>query len=95
MIGLLQTIKEHLHPESWEEAEFRALTEELGATRLALHQAEGRFNTASDPLLVEASVFEIKALQARHAYLLRRIKGLMAAPQRAEKSAPAHSAEGE
>lgn len=76
---MLELIRERLHPaERWEQTEFRELTEELGATRLALHQAEGRFNTASDPLLVEASVFEIKALQARHAYLLRRIKGILA-----------------
>ncbi len=54
--------------------ELTALEEELGAIRLALRQAEGKFNAASDPQLVEAAVFEIKSLQARHAYLLRSIK---------------------
>ncbi len=54
--------------------ELRTLEEELGAIRLALRQAEGKLNTASDPQLAEAAVFEIKALQARHAYLLRSIK---------------------
>lgn len=74
---MLQAMKQMLNRDTdHRKEEFRTLTEELDSIRLALRQAEGRFNTASDPQLVEATVFEIKALQARHAYLLGRIKGL-------------------
>ncbi|MCC8123602.1 MAG: YaaL family protein [Oscillospiraceae bacterium] len=57
------------HDEEW-----RALQRELLETKTSLKQAYGGFNTFSDPDLVEFYVYEINALQARYAYLLRRIK---------------------
>ncbi|MCD8367978.1 MAG: DUF2508 family protein [Clostridiales bacterium] len=71
---MLDEKKERTRRKRGRQEELRTLEEELSAIRLALRQAEGKFNTASDPQLVEAAVFEIKALQARHAYLLRSIK---------------------
>ena len=40
----------------------------------------GGFNTVSDSDLIESYVFEIKALQSRYDYLLRRVKELECAP---------------
>jgi len=45
-------------------------------TRQALTQAYAGFNTATDPDLVESFVYEIRALQSRYSYLLRRRKAL-------------------
>ncbi|HPE15468.1 MAG TPA: DUF2508 family protein, partial [Oscillospiraceae bacterium] len=45
-------------------------------TRSAVQQAYVSFNSVKDPELVESFVFEINALQARYAYLLRRVKEL-------------------
>ena len=42
--------------------------------------AYGGFNTVSDSDLIESYVFEIKALQSRYDYLLRRVKELECAP---------------
>ena len=50
------------------------LFDELSATRTALDDAYTRFNTASEPELVEACVYEINAAQARYNYQLRLIK---------------------
>lgn len=65
------------------QTELQEIAEELRNTRLALRQTYRRFDLACDPLLIEASIYELKALQARHAYLLRRVKEAMAA-QRTE-----------
>ncbi len=54
----------------------QALTESLRQTRQRLNQAYHDFNNVSDPDLVEACVYEINALRARHCYLLRRVKEL-------------------
>jgi hypothetical protein len=72
--------------------ELQALTEDLRATRLALRQTRGRFNIACDPMLVEEAVFELMALQARHAYLLCQIKerGEGTLPTKAAEETPAH-----
>ena len=48
----------------------------LEHTRLLMQQAYLQFDTVEDPDLVESAVFEIKALQARYTYLLRRVKAL-------------------
>lgn len=58
------------------EEERSALMDGLEHTRLLMQQAYIQFDTAEDPDLVESAVFEIKALQARYAYLLRRVKAL-------------------
>ena len=48
--------------------------------RTLIQQAYGGFNTVSDSDLIESYVFEIKALQSRYDYLLRRVKELECAP---------------
>ena len=59
-----------------EEAEHQELLESLRATREQMHQAYSGFNNTSDSDLIDAYVFEMKALQARYSYLLRRVKEL-------------------
>lgn len=62
--------------ESVREGELRALKEGLERTRVLINQAYAGFNGTDDPDLIESYVFEINSLQARYAYLLRRVKGL-------------------
>lgn len=56
--------------------ERRALLDSLENTRTQIRQAYAGFNSTSDSDLIESYVFEIKALQARYSYLLRRVKEL-------------------
>ena len=56
------------------EEERRVLLEELRKTREDLRMAEIGFNNARESELIEASVYEINSLQARYAYLLRRVR---------------------
>lgn len=58
------------------EAERRELLASLASTRTQIQQAYGGFNTVCDSDLIESYVFEIKALQSRYDYLLRRVKEL-------------------
>ena len=62
--------------ESVREGELRALKEGLERPRVLINQAYAGFNGTDDPDLIESYVYEINALQARYAYLLRRVKGL-------------------
>ena len=62
------------------EAERRELLASLASTRTQIQQAYGGFNTVCDSDLIESYVFEIKALQSRYDYLLRRVKELEYAP---------------
>lgn len=62
--------------ENVREGELRALKEGLDRTRVLINQAYAGFNGTDDPDLIESYVFEINSLQARYAYLLRRVKGL-------------------
>ncbi|MCI8594239.1 MAG: DUF2508 family protein [Oscillospiraceae bacterium] len=59
-----------------EEREHQALLDSLRCTRGEIHRAYAGFNATSDPDLIESYVFEIKALQSRYSYLLRRVKAL-------------------
>ena len=63
-----------------DEGEVRELIASLASTRTLIQQAYGGFNTVSDSDLIESYVFEIKALQSRYDYLLRRVKELECAP---------------
>ena len=54
----------------------RLLQDGIQQTRAAIHQAYAAFNTAEDPDLIEAYVYEINALQAKHSYLLRQMRQL-------------------
>ncbi|MBE6990758.1 MAG: DUF2508 family protein [Ruminococcaceae bacterium] len=51
------------------------LQQELQEAARALRRAYDRFNYVCEAELVEASVYEINALQARYNYLLRAAKG--------------------
>lgn len=52
------------------------LTEELRLTAQALRGAYDKFNFVTEPELVEAAIFEIRSLNARYSYLIRRVKEL-------------------
>lgn len=76
---MVESLLRFLRPpqeETEEERERSALAEELEATCFAIHRTYAQFNSAGDPDLIEAAVFELKAEQARYSYLLRRLKAL-------------------
>ena len=56
------------------DAEQDELLSALAETRSALEGARLSFENASEPELVDATVFEINSLQARYNYLLRRVR---------------------
>lgn len=56
------------------------LTEELRLTAQALRGAYDKFNFVTEPELVEAAIFEIRSLNARYSYLIRRVKELDESP---------------
>ena len=56
--------------------ERRQLLAGMADTRRLLNQAHAAFNSHSDPDLVESCVYEINSLQARYAYLARRLREL-------------------
>ncbi|MDR0382286.1 MAG: YaaL family protein [Oscillospiraceae bacterium] len=60
-----RSTREQEKQEQWE------VLEAMRRTRQELCQARLNFNDARAPELVEASVYEINALQARYAYYLR------------------------
>lgn len=55
-------------------AEERQAITELNAIRDSLSTAYARFNSATDPDLVDAYIFEINALRARYNTALRRCR---------------------
>ena len=67
-------------PRGPHDAERKELMASLAHTRTLINQAYGGFNTVCDSDLIESYVFEIKALQSRYDYLLRRVKELEAQP---------------
>ncbi|MBQ9647259.1 MAG: DUF2508 family protein [Oscillospiraceae bacterium] len=56
------------------DAGMQDLFNELSDMRTALEDAYLRFNTTTEPELVDACVYEINAAQSRYNYLLRLIK---------------------
>ena len=54
-----------------EEIERRELLGAIAETRRAIELARTAFENTSEPELVDATAFEIKALEARYSYLLR------------------------
>ena len=56
------------------DSSLQELFTELSDTRFALSQAYAYFNRVTEPELVDASIFEIRAAQSRYNYLLRVIK---------------------
>lgn len=59
-----------------EDTERTELRDGLEQTRVQIQQAYLQFDSVKDPDLIESSVFEIKSLQAKYTYLLRRMKAL-------------------
>jgi len=57
------------------------LQQQLNETRRELALSYAQFDFASEPELVEACVYQIKALQTRSDFLLRRIKQLEQQPE--------------
>lgn len=72
--ALLRLCRPREAQETEEEREWEELAEELRDTRYQLRRTYLQFNSTDDPDLIEAALFEIKAHQARHCYLLRQIK---------------------
>lgn len=67
-----------------------ALAEELRTARRNLSAAYGEFNQATEPVLIEACVYRIRAETARCDYLLRAVKAsgkIFAAPERVSDAA--------
>ncbi len=56
------------------EREKRELAEEINATVRDMKHSRHVFANATDPLLLEACVYEIKFLQAKYAFLLSQAK---------------------
>lgn len=57
-------------------AEIRKATAELGDIRNELERAYTLFNSTSDPVLLDASIYEINALHSRYNHKLKGIKSL-------------------
>jgi len=56
------------------ESERRELLGELHAAKAELERARRAFDYATEPELVEASVYELGALEARYSFALRRLR---------------------
>ena len=52
------------------------ILEELSLTKLALECANSRFDYASDPDLIDSSIFEVNAAQKKYKYLLTELKSI-------------------
>jgi len=59
---------------SAKDAERMELFDAINNTREQLRLARISFNNASEPELVDASIYEINSLQAQYSYLLRKVK---------------------
>ena len=59
----------------------RQLQQQLNETRKELALSYAQFNYTSEPELVEACVYQIKALQTRSDFLLRQLKQLEQQPE--------------
>lgn len=57
---------------------------ELGELRRRLADAKDLFNRSADEALIEASILELGALEARFRSALRRVRALSAAAERTE-----------
>ena len=64
----------HFRRSNMHDSGTQELINELGAMRTALADAYMRFDTTTEPELVDACVYEINAAQSRCNYLLRVIK---------------------
>lgn len=59
-----------------QKAEYQKALEELGAIRISLGDAYVRFNSITDPFIMDACIFEISALKSRYDCAVRNVKSL-------------------
>ena len=75
MEGVLAgVISNVFHPRAAEKTESSVLGE-LEAVQQALASVNSRFDSASDPDLVAACIYEMQALTSRYRFLLRQARG--------------------
>lgn len=65
---------QHFRHSTPRRSDMQPLFDDLNNTRSALECAYARFDASTEPELVEASIYEINAAQARYNYLLRLVK---------------------
>lgn len=56
--------------------QMESIEEELNRTKIALDCAYSNFENATDPDLIDCSIYELKAAQQRYKVLLRQAKSL-------------------
>ncbi|HBR09044.1 MAG TPA: hypothetical protein DD735_09160 [Clostridiales bacterium] len=56
--------------------EYQKAVEELGSIRCSLDDAYTRFDSITDPYIMDACIFEISALKSRYDCAVRNIKSL-------------------
>lgn len=56
--------------------ELRKAVSELGEVRRALDEAYGQFDRVTDPVVMDACIFEISALKSRYSCAVRNVKAL-------------------
>lgn len=64
------------------------LRQEIWDTAQELHHAYDRFDFVTDPVLIEAGIYDINALKSRYDFLLRKMKAMQGLAVRPEAPAP-------
>ena len=64
------------------------LRQEIWDTAQELRHAYDRFDFVTDPVLIEAGIYDINALKSRYDFLLRKMKALQGRPLEQRKSSP-------
>jgi len=59
-----------------QKAEYQKALEELSGVRVSLSDAYSRFDSITDPYIMDACIFEISALKSRYDCAVRQIKSL-------------------
>lgn len=61
---------------NYDTAEMKQITQQIEFIKSRIRGAKARFSLTSNPDLIEAEIFELKSLQAKYRYLLKRAKEL-------------------
>ena len=56
------------------QGESELLIEEIKKTRSKIKSAESAFRNTTDPTLINSCIYELKALDLRHSYLIEKVK---------------------
>ena len=64
------------------------LRQEIWDTAQELRHAYDRFDFVTDPVLIEAGIYDINALKSRYDFLLRKMKAMQGLAVRPEAPAP-------